>query len=376
VNRGRTIQTFLGDIMDWLDPASVEGSQEEPPPKPSPEELLPAEGLALQLTELDMFPELRGPAGTIPVLRPSFIAYVSGLTGATSLDDFLTNYLVPGVPGGPGRLYAGIASLTPNLGASSWINSFGGEIELGTMSVLEMVVGCPMNGEMWQQIGIAASKDWANNGLPNFGDLVLRVQVEFLTAGSSQEALGDGKGGWDGASAGFVHAEGAPYPPGVAIVNPSRINEDQFESLYNIRFSKGNWWVGWNGNWLGYYPGKLFGEGASNLLASQACEVAWYGEVYDPNSTPTKWTFTDMGSGQFASEGWKKAAIFRNPTYVDPSEISQWPDAAPPDANPHNDACYTKSGLGSGPTPWDRFFYVGGPGGDAPNVGCPVPHQD
>jgi hypothetical protein len=240
------------------------------------------------------------------------------------------------------------------------------------MSVLEMVVGCPMNGEMWQQIGIAASKDWANKNLPNFGDTLLRVQVEFLTAGSSKEALGDSKGGWDGASAGFVHAEGAPYPPGVAIVNPSKINEDQFESLYNIRFSKGNWWVGWNGNWLGYYPGKLFGEGSSNLLASQACEVAWYGEVYDPNSTPTQWTLTDMGSGQFASEGWKKAAIFRNPTYVDPSESSQWPDAAK-DANPHNDACYTKSGLGSGPTPWDRFFYVGGPGGDAPKGDCPMP---
>jgi hypothetical protein len=52
---------------------------------------------------------------------------------------------------------------------------------------------------------------------------------------------------------------------------------------------------------------------------------------------------------------------------------SQWPDKAkniiPPLFNP---ACYTHTARGSAPAPWDRFFYVGGPGGDAPNGDCPV----
>lgn len=87
-----TTQTYTGDIIDWLDPASVPGSQEEPPPKPTPEELQLPEGVELQVTELDVYPELRGSAG-IPMTRPSFAAYIFGDTGAISVEDFLTNHV-------------------------------------------------------------------------------------------------------------------------------------------------------------------------------------------------------------------------------------------------------------------------------------------
>jgi hypothetical protein len=115
----------------------------------------------------------------------------------------------------------------------------------------------------------------------------------------------------------------------------STVGGTQYESLYQIKFlpdsggTNGNWWVGHNGYWLGYYPGKLFGEGPSNLLASNACEVDWYGEVHD--STPETWTWTDMGSGRFASEGWGNAAYFRDPSYVslDAAGTWSWPDSDP-----------------------------------------------
>lgn len=357
-----TTQTFIGDIMDWLDPASVPGSQVEPPPKPTPEEMKLPDGVELLQTELDLFPELRGPEGTIPVIRPSFAAYISGLSGASSIDDFLASFVAPGDPAGPKRLYAGIVSEAQNQGALSWINAFGGPIEPGTMSLLEMAVVCrnlsTPGPQIEEQIGIAASRDWSTNALLSgkFGDSVLRIQVEFLTHGNTY--LGDKMGGWDGMYTGFARVEGAPYAPGMAIPEPSTIGGIQHEALYHIQLANGNWWVGWNGAWLGYYPTDTF----PNELKEHGCETLWYGEVYDPKSTPLTWTWTDMGSGQFASAGFGKAAYFRNPTYVDPSGASQWPDKNG-NFKEINNACYTRTPLLSGAAPWDRGFYVGGPGG-------------
>lgn len=55
-----TTQTYLGDIIDWLDPATVPGSQVEPPPPILPSEFESPDA-ELQVTELDQSPELRAP---------------------------------------------------------------------------------------------------------------------------------------------------------------------------------------------------------------------------------------------------------------------------------------------------------------------------
>jgi hypothetical protein len=225
------------------------------------------------------------------------------------------------------------------------------------MSLIEMIViNRGSNPAITlEQVGIAASRDKANIGT-NFGDSVLRIQVEFLTAGDN---TGPGIGGWDGLVSGFVAAVGRPYGPGVAIT-PSTIGGSQYESRFDIVLSSGNWWVAHNGNWLGYYPGNLF-----NLIPSSAAEVDWYGEVFDP--TPTDWTWTDMGSGLFASFGYGNAAYFKKPYYIDISGIAHWPDGSF-NISPNDSTCYTRTNLLSGATPWDRYFYLGGPGGDA--LGC------
>lgn len=94
----------------------------------------------------------------------------------------------------------------------------------------------------------------------------------------------------------------------------------------------------------------------------------WYGEVYADPAALAKieqtWTWTDMGSGQFANAGFGQAANFRNPYYVDLSGKYQWPDN-PIDVAGYNPKCYTKTALASLPSPWDMFFYVGGPGRNA-----------
>lgn len=343
-----TTQTYVGDIVDWFDPATVPGSQMEPPPRPVAMQLPP--GVQLQVTEFDLYPELRGPSGTIPVIRPRFEPYVRGETEASSIEDFITNYQAPGQPSGRFRLYAGMASVTSSKRAVAIVNEFSGAVQDNTFSILEMAVVCRSPTPM-ELVGIAASRD-----KKNFGDSFLRIQVEFLSMG---DIIGNGKGGWDGKVTGFVAAAGRPYGPGATLLG-STVGGIQYESSFDILLFGGNWWVGHNGNWLGYYPGNMF-----DMIGSGGCEVDWYGEVFDP--TPTDWTSTNMGSGLFASAGYGQAAYFRRPYYHDLSDVSHWPDSAV-NVSPNDLACYTRTQLQAGGTGWERYFYLGGPGGDAP--GC------
>lgn len=349
-----TTQTYVGDIIDWFDPATVPGSDAEPPPRPSPAELQPPPGTQVQLTELDVHPELRGPVGTIPVVRPSFEIYLRGETKALSVEDFVRNYQVPGRPGGPNRLYAGMATYAANQRAVSDVNEFSGAIEADTFSLLEMAVirrgSNPSTTH--EQVGVAISRDMAN-----FKNSTVRLQVEFLSAGL--DVTGDLIGGWDGKAAGFVAAVGRPYGPGVALL-ASTIGGTQYASHLEIQLFGSGWWISHNGNWLGYYPSERF-----DLINFGADEVDWYGEVFD--RTPTDWTWTNMGSGLFATAGNGKAAYFRRPFYYDTSGISHWPDQAF-NVGPNDLACYTRTNLSVGGVGSERYFYVGGPGGDA--TGC------
>jgi hypothetical protein len=349
-----TTQTYGGDVVDWLDPTSVPGSQIEPPPKPSPEELQTAPGASRGLTEFDMYPELRGPEGTVPLLRPSFARYVQGETEASSVEDFIRRHHVPGMPAGQKRLYAGLGKVVANKGATSWVNAFGGSIESETLSLLEMAVVCrgPDPGTTHEQVGIAASRD-----RHIYFDSLVRLQVEFMTAGD--QVTGNQIGGWHPFFSGFIAAAGSPYPVG-AVLAVSAVGGSQYEHPFTIQQSGGDWWVAYNGSWLGYYPGSLF-----NLINVSACEALWYGEVYDP--TPTSWTWTDMGSGLFASAGYGNASYFRNPSYVATSGSSYWADGTA-NLSPNAAACYTRTTMLSGAAPFTRYFYLGGPGGEAP--GC------
>lgn len=346
-----TTQTYMGDVVDWLDPTSVPGSQIEPPP---PLELRPTSATSLALTEFDMYPELRGPQGTVPLLRPNFARYVQGETEANSVEDFIRRHHVPGMPSGQNRLYAGLGKVIANTGAMSSVNAFGGTIESGTLSLLEMAVVCRgLNpSTTHEQIGIAASRD-----KNIYFDSLVRLQVEFMTAGD--QVTGNQIGGWHPFFSGFVASASSPYPIGT-VLSVSIIGGSQYEHPFTIQLSGGNWWVGYNGNWLGYYPGSLF-----DLINVSACEALWYGEVYDP--TPTNWTWTDMGSGLFASTGYSNAAYFRNPSYIATSGVVYWADGAA-NLSPNAAACYTRSNMLSGAAPFTRYFYFGGPGGEA--LGC------
>jgi len=71
--------------------------------------------------------------------------------------------------------------------------------------------------------------------------------------------------------------------------------------------SDGNWWVGYQGEWIGYFPDSLW----SGSFTSAGL-VQWFGEVAsgtNPLTTPT----TEMGNGQFSSQS---TAAFMSPVKI------------------------------------------------------------
>lgn len=76
-------------------------------------------------------------------------------------------------------------------------------------------------------------------------------------------------------------------------------------------------------------------------------------------------TDTDMGSGHFADEGFKKASYFRNLMTVDGANTLREPQGLSPWAA--NGNCYNVK-PGNGGTSWGTYFYFGGPGR---NGNCP-----
>jgi Neprosin len=347
-----TTQTYSGDVVDWLDPASVPGSQIQKPP-PIPAEELPS-GVERGRTELEEFAELRGPAGSIPMIRPQFEDYVSGEAEETSFADYLARVRRRPVmrdgaenqrlAGGALNLISGWKKSGVMTGTDAALSHFIGYTESGTFSLVEATMRCDAPTGI-QLVGAAVGKFG-----PALANAKPRLWVEFLTLGT---LTGNYIGGWDGNVAGFVPAEGRPYGPGVAL-QLSIYNGAQYDSRVHIENFSGNWWISHNGNWLGYYPGWMF-----SAMSSTACMAQYYGEVGDPD--PSCWTTTDMGSGHWAATGFRKTAYVRNPYYIQ-NGVATWLGQADL-VSPYLPNYYTVTNVTAGPAPnWSSFFYVGGPG--------------
>jgi len=137
-------------------------------------------------------------------------------------------------------------------------------------------------------------------------------------------------------------------------------------SRFDIVLAGDGWWVAHNGNWMGHYPANFF-----DLMtpSAGACEMAWYGEVYDPTPSTPNWTSTNMGSGRFASTGFGFSTFWLNPFYVNMSGVSLYAPTNMSPLFPSDSNCYTTSPVytNGGPS-WNVWYYLGGPGGDS--TGC------
>ena len=129
-----------------------------------------------------------------------------------------------------------------------------------------------------------------------------------------------------------------------------------------MQLFRGNWWIRVKNQWIGYYPASLF---ATSGLRNKGSKIAWYGEITDADDDVK--TYTDMGSGRFASQGWRKAAYMRNILYYNnDTGYSYHYNPLSRDID-ETAGCYTiddhfRSGSG-----WGSYMYFGGPGN---NTNC------
>lgn len=121
----------------------------------------------------------------------------------------------------------------------------------------------------------------------------------------------------------------------------------------------GNWWMSFGDNTLvGYWPAELFTH-----LANYATMVEWGGEVVNSRANGEH-TSTQMGSGNFAEDGFGKASYFRNLEIVDSDNSLTAVQSISTLAE--NTNCYNiKSSYSN---EWGTHFYYGGPGS---NPLCP-----
>jgi hypothetical protein len=126
----------------------------------------------------------------------------------------------------------------------------------------------------------------------------------------------------------------------------------QYELQFYWEFYAGNWWLNYNGTWIGYYPGSVYHGGQltkySNLL-----------EFGSESVGTTVWPAE--GSGLWANNGWTYAAYQRELWYIAPNTTysTYWDTLTPETPSP---ACYTITSPAYASN-WGIYFYFGGPGG-------------
>jgi len=383
-----------GETVDWVDPRELDPLfDSRKPPSESEIPTLPPEGVVLADAELEassasesvhVFDLLKeewaavaqeGPPGMVPVIRPDLGYYVSGKSGAKDLPAFLESLAKP-QPAGQNRLYAAKRQVTTNIiGTTGWIQyvnpaSVGAaEMSLSQLAVLDF--GCGAAGQPACPVPPAVNTtleaiEVGIQELPSlYNDSNIHFFTFFRTAGG---ATGDYVGGYNMTVAGFVPQPGA-FPPGAVIPNPPA--GSAHERRLRTVLSGGAWWVqdylnATTFTWLGYYPiGTGSGQINFNLINTQAREVHWYGEIYDPTPTTPNWTSADLGNGIF---GRNTGSLSFHGMIVERSAGGNiWfsgTNVGPTDTN-----CYDTSANFTSTTPgWEVSFRYGGPGGNA--AGC------
>ncbi|CAN1168530.1 hypothetical protein LINPERPRIM_LOCUS19255 [Linum perenne] len=157
--------------------------------------------------------------------------------------------------------------------------------------------------------------------------------------------------------AGFVQTT-ARLSLGARIIGPvSTYGGDQRIITVKIKqdLKTGYWWLYYQGLEVGHWPGdRLFKH-----LPVAAALLEWGGEIINKEANGTH-TGTQMGSGVFPSEGFRKAAYFRSLEYVDGG--GQVNPAEGITGYATRSECYDvavgKTGEGLGGV----HFYYGGPG--------------
>ena len=157
-------------------------------------------------------------------------------------------------------------------------------------------------------------------------------------------------GCWNSTCGDFIQVAGGGILG--ASFTPSTFGGTQYDFSAEYYLYQGNWWLAYQGTWIGYYPGSMY-HGGQNTKYAQTIEFG------TESVGSTLWP--PEGSGQWSSAGFGYAAYQRNLWYFNTSASRVWDSLTAVQLSPY---CYTISGpYSSRSSGWTRYFYEGGPGG-------------
>jgi len=289
--------------------------------------------------------------GTIPMRRLT----LDNIATYETLDQFFqkSSYQASSVPLQPannGHSYAILYRYVNNWGGSDYINLWRPAVNLplGEQFSIsqEWYVGAS-NTPVEQ----TAEAGWVNGryGTSNQHTTTSSALFVFWTPNDYNPK---GPGCWNLDCPGFVQYS-SKVALGSTFTNYSTTQGTQYEVGLGYYLYQGNWWFSVGGDWIGYYPGSVY---AGGQLTKNAQLIEFGGETL---ASQNEWPF--MGSGHFASTGFKSAAYHRLIYYRDVvGNFNNPPQMTVQQLAP---ACYTATSQIWGGTTWATYFFFGGPGG-------------
>ncbi|XP_047342724.1 uncharacterized protein LOC124946196 [Impatiens glandulifera] len=181
-------------------------------------------------------------------------------------------------------------------GAQVWLNVWNPKVEYGELSASKMwLVGAKSQDFNEEYNSIEAG--WIVYP-SRYKDSKTRFYISWTGEGANNT------GCYDLDCQGFVQTN-RKYAIGASITPVSSYNGSQFELPVTIfkDTRTGDWWLQLSGTNMGYWPNSLF-----TVLSDHANIVNWGGEILNDRSEGHH-TTTQMGSGHFPTEGYKKSAF-------------------------------------------------------------------
>lgn len=352
-----TTTTPLGMVLDWIDPKSQVANGQLPTVPPldgMAEGFDPLKGI---LTELQMSPSAWGPAGTVPIARPNIAELLGNAWKCKSVSDVVSKYGSSTDTTQPPIEPRGWES-SPN---SSFAHHYGVTrqrvVSHGTSAVLSVPRGTyVMRADEFtlSQFAVTAKSGSSLETIEGgwqlyptvYADPHFHLFIFFTTNGYTK--FGNRQGGYNDTVDGFVQVSSRVYPRD--ILTPGS------ELALSVRLWNGNWWIGVNQEWMGYYPGWMF---TNDGLGSAADAVAWYGEILDYR-LDERTTLTCMGTGFYPGPG---SAFARNMTV----SINNFAHFYQPEyVAASKPTCYDVA-MGPAGSAWGTHMLYGGPGAGSPN---------
>ena len=347
----KTTTTEHGQVLDWV-VAESQGKIASPPPDSMLKKTSEAQNVALVAA---MKPKEAGPAGTVPIARPSGPA--PAMKRLPEAADHNSTAALEARSYAGTHWYASSAQSVNNGGGTATYSLFKAFVQQTSDFSLLQVAVIRNNAA---HANSAPKTQTVESGWINYPDQVGAPHLFTFYTTNNYEAFGDNICGWNRDVAGWVQVDSNIYP-GIPLAPLCVIGGAAYEADIGYLLYQGNWWLQVLGKWVGYYPGTLFSQGVSpaDTLNDHSDQINFYGEIFNSEDAITT---TDMGSGNFPETGFSNSAYMRKLEYYDTTgkyyynyDGSQGTIISDPNR-------YRMSASYNSGSDWGSYFYLGGPG--------------